>query len=71
MSRIATLRPNLSEIQPKIRTNPIAPNAESELIHDSSSSVILPCFSGEWSDLKSSRLGPVKPMTIPNMKAVS
>jgi hypothetical protein len=49
----------------------MAPNADSEPIHDFSSSVILPCFKGEFSDLKSSRFGPVNPMTIPNMNAVN
>lgn len=56
---------------PKIKTNPIAPKADSELIHDSSSAVIGPDFSGECSDLKSPKLGPVKPITIPKMRAVS
>lgn len=48
----------------------MAPNADKEEIHDSSSDVIFPEAKGESSDLKSSKLGPVKPITIPNMKAV-
>lgn len=71
MSDIATFLPNFSEIYPNTRTNPMAPNADKELIHDSSSAVIAPDFKGEFSDLNSSKFGPVKPITIPNMNAVS
>jgi hypothetical protein len=49
----------------------MAPNADNELIHDSSSGVIRPDFNGVLSDLKSSKFGPVKPITMPNIKAVS
>lgn len=49
---------------------PIAPKAASEEIQDSSSVVIFPEAKGVASDLKSSKLGPVNPITIPNMKAV-
>lgn len=50
--------------------NPIAPKAANDDIHDSSSVVILPVESGDSFDLKSSRLGPVNPITIPKMNAV-
>lgn len=48
----------------------MAPKADRDEIQDSSSCVILPDVSGDSSDLKSSRFGPVNPMTIPNMNAV-
>lgn len=70
MSRIAVFRPNFSDNQPKTSVNPIAPNAASEDIQDSSSFVILPDANGEFSDLNNSKLGPVKPMTMPNINAV-
>jgi hypothetical protein len=48
----------------------MAPKAANDEIHDSSSIVIFPDCNGVLSDLKSSKFGPVKPMTIPNIKAV-
>lgn len=48
----------------------MAPKAESEDIHDSSSVVIFPESKGDASDLNNSRFGPGKPMTMPKMNAV-
>lgn len=47
----------------------MAPNDGSDEIHDSSSVVIIPPSSGVSVDLKSSRFGPVKPITMPKMNA--
>lgn len=48
----------------------MAPKAASDEIHDTSSGVIFPDVNGESSDLKSSKFGPVNPITMPKIKAV-
>lgn len=70
MSRIAVFLPNFSDNHPNTSVKPMAPNDASDEIHDSSSLSIFPDVSGVSSDLKSSKLGPVKPITIPKMNAV-
>lgn len=46
------------------------PNDIIEDIHDPSFVVIFPETKGDASDLKSSRLGPLKPIATPKIKAV-
>jgi hypothetical protein len=70
MSKIAVFLPNLSDKKPKTKVNPMAPKDARDEIHDSSSAVIFPDGKGELSDLKSSKFGPVNPMTMPKMNAV-
>lgn len=68
---IAIFRPNFSEIHPKTNTKAMPPKEASDDIHDSSSLVMGSCFNGEFSDLNNCKFGPVKPITIPKMKAVT
>lgn len=70
IKRIDFFLPNLSDRNPKIITDAMAPNACKEHIHDFSSAVIGPDDNGVFSDSKSNKFPPVHPITIPNIPAV-
>ena len=70
INRIDFFLPNLSDRNPKISTDAIAPKACNEHIHDFSSAVIGPDAKGVSSDSSNNKLPPVHPITIPNIPAV-